>query len=507
MSQSKNQSLIRLGIIAGIVLGALLVGKLIGPDAYSLVVTILKAVGLVLLGITVLVTIHELGHFLTAKMFGMRVEAFSIGFPPKLFSFQRGDTEYQIGATPLGGYVKISGIIDESMDTEHLAQEPEPYEFRAKPVWQRLIVMTGGVIMNVILGVIIFSLLSFAFGEQKTPVNEARYGIEVIQSVQGVNKCDEPVTRTTLGHILGFRTGDRLHSFKGESLPYLEDYNNPNILLEGDGYFEVEREGSIVRLDVPEGILNAFSNDTVLVELFGINTPAQIRVYAADSALNPTNKEFPAEKAGLETGDVILSLNGIPIQWYADLLEYLPRFKNQMLPMEIRRGDTTLEVVAPMDSTGKLGITRDPSLFQDFRQDTLKYAFFESFGPGAKRAFGILSLNAKGFGKIISGNADAGSSVMGPVAIAQKYLEIFTSGGWTGFWVLTASLSMILAFVNILPIPALDGGHVVFLLIEAITRREPSPKVRIIAQQIGMILILGLMVLVIFNDFFNLGGC
>ncbi|MEM9984526.1 MAG: site-2 protease family protein, partial [Bacteroidota bacterium] len=202
MSQARNQRLSRLGAIAAIILGAILLGYLAGE--LTLVLDVLRAIGLVLVGITILVTIHELGHFLTAKAFGMRVETFSIGFPPKLFSFTRGDTEYQIGATPLGGYVKISGIIDESMDADTIRHEkereklskedlsyyknhpeeapdwmPKPWEFRAKPVWQRLIVMTGGVIMNVILGILIFSVMAYLYGEERIPMSQIKYGIEM----------------------------------------------------------------------------------------------------------------------------------------------------------------------------------------------------------------------------------------------------------------------------------------------------------------------------------------
>ena len=258
MSNKKNQPFIRLGIIVGTILMALLIGKLIGPEAYEWITTFFKAVGLVLLGITLLVTIHELGHFLTAKWFGMRVEAFSIGFPPQLFSVKRGETDYQIGATPLGGYVKISGIIDESMDTQHIEEEPQPWEFRAKPVWQRLIVMTGGVIMNVLLGIFIFSMLSFAFGEKFTPMEELKNGVAVRKSVKTENKCGDVVEKTTLGYYLGFRTGDKLLSYKGQSYPYFEDYNSPALLIEEDAYFEVEREGKTVRLDVPPKVLDKF---------------------------------------------------------------------------------------------------------------------------------------------------------------------------------------------------------------------------------------------------------
>ena len=502
MSVSKSKSFIRLGVIAGIILLALLIGWIMGPESFDLVASVLRAIGLVLLGITILVTIHELGHFLTAKMFGMRVETFSIGFPPKLFSLTKGETEYQIGATPLGGFVKISGIIDESLDTEHLNEAPKPWEFRSKPVWQRLIVMTGGVIMNILLGIFIFSMLFFWVGDFKTPVSELPHGIEVPQYVQDKNRCGEFVDKTTLGHYIGLRSGDQFVSFLGESLPYLEDYMNPNRLLEDAPYYEVIRDGQKIRIDVPEGILNQFSNDTIAAMLFspGLNLTSRIRLSSSDTSSNGTLPPLmPAEKYGMQNGDLITAINGNPVRYFGDLRHNLRGKENKQINVTVSRGDSLQTLALQLDSTGLLGVYPFENI--SIESDTFKYSFLESFKPGFKRAFGILSTNVKGFGQIARGNASAGSSVKGPVAIAKDYLDLFDSGGWYNFWLLTASLSMILAFVNILPIPALDGGHVVFLLIEGITRREPSPRVRIIAQQVGFVLIIGLMLLVISNDF------
>lgn len=540
MNSNSRKSLIRLGAIVGGVLLALLIGKLSGPESYDWVVSLLKGAGLVILGLTVLVTIHELGHFLAAKAFGMRVEAFSIGFPPKLFSVQRGDTEYQIGATPLGGYVKITGIIDESMDADTIRKEklktdyeqlikkgidpdspnldpetkkifeqksewePKPWEFRSKPIWQRLIVMVGGVVMNVILGVAIFSIISYSRGEYRTPVNELKYGIEVLPSIKEADKCGNIIDKTTLGYFLGFRTGDKLLSFKGTAYSYVEDYRNPNLLLESEPYYEVERAGKIERINIPDNVLNKFNNDSIIVELFSFNTPAQIKLIEPDTSKKALNKNvWPAHKAGLQNGDLIVALDSFPVRYYADVLTYLPKQANKEVAISIQRGDSLIKRYAQLDSTAKLGIYRDPVLYDQLKQDTTRYNPAQAIAAGAKRAFNLVSLNARGLGKIAGGQVNAGSSVMGPLAIAKQYLNFFTEGGWPAFWVLTGSLSMVLAFVNILPIPALDGGHVIFLLIEGLMGREPSPKIRIIAQQIGMVLILGLMVLVLFNDFFQ----
>ena len=459
MSNKKNQPFIRLGIIVGTILLALLIGKLMGPEAYEWITTFFKAVGLVLLGITLLVTIHELGHFLTAKWFGMRVEAFSIGFPPKLFSVTRGETDYQIGATPLGGYVKIAGIIDESMDTQHMEEEPQPWEFRAKPVWQRLIVMTGGVIMNVLLGIFIFSMLSFAFGEKFTPMEELKNGVAVRKSVKTENKCGDVVEKTTLGYYLGFRTGDKLLSYKGESYPYFEDYNSPALLIEEDAYFEVDRNGKTVRLDVPPKVLDKFNNDSIEVFLFSMrNFPSQILLSKDDTTGGfEDDKIRPAEKAGLLSGDRITQINNTPIRYYEDLLNTIPGLANQDVNVTARRADSLMNFTVSLDSSSKMGILPFPGAVEEINSEVRKYGFFESFPKGWQSAFNVLSLNAKGFGQIIQGNASAGNSVMGPLAIAKVYLNRFLQFGWGGFWELTASLSMILAFVNILPIPALDG--------------------------------------------------
>lgn len=499
MSNERNKNFVVFGGIAAAILLAILGGYLVGPEALELVINILKAAGLILLGLTILVTVHELGHFLTAKAFGMRVETFSIGFPPKLIGFTKGETEYVIGVIPLGGYVKISGIIDESLDTNHIKEAPKPYEFRAKPVWQRLIVMTGGVIMNVILGVFIFSMFFYSLGESKTPVSEMTYGIDVVTETTGKNECDEEIKQTTLGHFLGFQSGDKLLSFKGESLPYLEDYVDPNILLDDGAYFEVERSGKTVKIEVPDGILNQFTNDTIIPYLFSINMPSSIRVL--DSSL--LGYMTPALDAGLKTGDRIIAIDSQPVQYYSDLLKRLPTYPNQALSLDILRDGDSVSVVVQMDSTAKLGVGPDSVFLAQLKRDTLSYGFFDSFAPGFKRATSIVGGNAKGLGQVVTGQASARKSFIGPLAIAKKYLEIFTAGGWGGFLELTAILSMILAFVNILPIPALDGGHVVFLLIEAVIRKEPSVKIRIITQQIGMFFILGLMLLILFNDFFT----
>lgn len=492
MSTEKNKSFIRLGIIAGIILVALLIGQLFG--ALDTVLELLTTIGLVLVGITILVTIHELGHFLTAKAFGMRVETFSIGFPPKLFTFTKGETEYQIGATPLGGYVKISGMIDESLDTEHLSTTPEPYEFRAKPVWQRLIVMTGGVIMNVILAILIFTGIKYSYPDVKLPVNEVRYGIEV--SPDG----------NTLGNIIGFQTGDSMVSFKGESFQYFNEYQSQNKLVADDAYFEVKREGEIVRLEVPGNAQNYFNHDSISPFLFAPDMPAVLDVI--DSLRDAKTEKgiigLPAYHAGMRSGDHVIAIDSQAVPLFSDLRAALVGKELTTVEVTVLRGADTMQFSVLTDSTGKLGV--NPQRETYFAFDTIHYSLGEAIAAGPKEAFTVLITNIKGIKNLFRKDVDASKSVMGPIQIAKVYRQATLFGGLKSFLSLTAVLSMVLAFVNILPIPALDGGHVLFLLIEGITRREPSVKVRMIAQQVGMIFILGLMLIIIFNDVFQVAS-
>jgi regulator of sigma E protease len=507
MSDSRSKSFVRLGIIGGIILLALLIGQLAGE--MGLVLDILGAIGLVLIGITILVTIHELGHFLTAKWFGMRVETFSIGFPPKLFGFKKGETEYQFGATPLGGYVKISGIIDESLDTDHLSNEPQPWEFRAKPVWQRLIVMTGGVIMNVILGIFIFSMMKFTYGETRLPMSEVKNGIQVMEptTILPPGEADSVRIRS-LGYHLGFRSGDELLTFKGQTFEYFEQYASQKNLIDDDAYYTIRRNGQEKRLDIPGNVQNLFSSDTIIGLLFEPARPAVVEV--TDSLSIPSQVEgemttfaSPAYEAGLRSGDRIVRLDSTPVAFFSDISQYMKHKANQDILVAVERGGASKTFTVKTTEHGYLGVG-SPEAQKLYHYDTIPYGFFEAFIPGTKEAFGFLSTNVQGIKNLGREGVDAGKSIMGPVQIAKVYLDAFKNGGVQAFLRLTASLSMILALVNILPIPALDGGHVLFLLIEAITRREPSVKVRMIAQQIGMLLILGLMILVLFNDAFRL---
>lgn len=429
-------------------------------------------VGQLLLGLSILVGLHEWGHMVAAKGFGMRVEKFSIGFPPKLWARQFGETEYSIGAIPLGGFVKITGMIDESLDTKTLSEEPEPYEFRAKPAWQRLIVMLGGIIVNVITGVIIFIFIAFSDGESYLPKDE-------------LNK--HGIVAYDLGEQLGFKTGDRIVNVNGLDFERFADILSPSILMGSDNYFMVDRGGEQVRIDMPNDFVEKFS---------GKNAPAVIapRIPFAVKEVTPGEN---AEKAGLLAGDRFLALNGKKIAYFDDLRSVLDTLKSQTVVATIDRSGRTQDMSIEVSDEGALGFVADLELNYISRE----YSFGEAMSAGTTRAFSVVWLNIQGINKMVKGEVSARKSMAGPIKIATMF------GGtwdWGRFWYLVGLLSMVLAFMNLLPIPALDGGHVMFLTWEIVTGRKPSDKFLEGAQKVGMVLILTLMAFVIINDTISL---
>ncbi|MCI4671226.1 MAG: RIP metalloprotease RseP [Bacteroidia bacterium] len=497
MSRPINNNLKSLGILAGIILAIFVIGYITGYlNEVSLV---FKSILLILISITILVTVHELGHFMAAKAFGIKVEIFSIGFPPKLFGFKRGETDYQIGAIPLGGYVKIAGMIDESMDREVIererqrekaekgnmpvnkAQGPQTWEYRAKPIWQRFIVMSAGVIMNVILGVFLFSALKYTVGEKRTPMTEI---------VGGITVTDSPAS---LGSILNFKTGDEIVSYKGKTFEYVEDYQRQDLLIAEDAWYEVKREGEIVRINVPPTIQNHLGDKNVKQWLFLYEPTTHITVNEDRQIIGDIEIQPVGYMAGLRSGDRIVKMDDTPVFWFNELSTFLDGKANQSINITHVRGKDTLISAVQLDSIGKLSVI---PYFEE-----IEYDLWTAISIGSKEAFRLVRSNAQGFYNITKEGVDAGKSVMGLPRIANLLRKVWDDSGIPGFLWVTGALSMILAFINILPIPVFDGGHIVFLLIEAITRREPSVKVRLIAQQIGLLLILTLMILVLANDF------
>lgn len=428
-----------------------------------------------ILGLSILVGLHELGHLVAAKVFGMRVEQFSIGFPPKIFGVKYGGTLYSIGAIPLGGFVKITGMVDESLDTEKLKEEPKPYEFRSKPAWQRLIVMIGGIVINVILGIVIFIFLTFNYGETYTPKEEVyQYGI----------------VAHDLGQELGLQTGDKILKINGQDYDKFEDIVSSEVMLGDNSYYTVERNGEIIDIPIPSDFIEKLSEKEAVGNFIEVRFPFEV---------GKVLKGTGAAKGGLQPEDQFVSLDGEKVHYYQDFKNLLDSKKGQTVNAEVLRKKDGREITENLkievSEEGTMGFQINPLI----NLASVDYSFGEAIVEGTARAFELTILNIKGIGKIFSGDVST-KSLKGPIGIAQIF------GGtwdWQRFWFLTGMLSMWLAFLNFLPIPALDGGHVAFLSYEIISGRKPSDKFLETAQKIGMVLLLTLMAFVIFNDVIN----
>lgn len=423
-----------------------------------------------LLGLSILVVLHEGGHFLAARLFGMRVEKFYLFFDAgdfSFFKFKKGDTEYGVGWLPLGGYVKISGMIDESMDKEAMAKPAEPWEFRSKPAWQRLIVMIGGVTVNVFLGMLIFSLSLFYYGKEWLPSDQVKNGIVAHELAQSI----------------GLQTGDKLISINGERVERFMDFTASSTFMEDNVVLNIDRAGQLMDINIPDDFLTQLSKDRNYI------SPRQT-FYVAKVAPGSN-----AEKAGLQKDDVVTKFNGETFEFFDEFKALLMANKGQEVNLGVFRNGGELELPALVGDNGLLGF--NPAT-HDFEYVVESFGFVESFAKGSVQAWSMLILNIKGIGKLFEGKGNIGDSVAGPIGIAQIYGGTWN---WQRFWGITAILSMILAFMNILPIPALDGGHVLFLSIEAITGKTFSDKFMERTQIIGMVFLLSLMALIIGNDF------
>lgn len=418
-----------------------------------------------ILGLIILVGVHEAGHFLTAKFFGMRVEKFSIGFPPDIFKFKKGETVFSLGAIPLGGFVKISGMVDESLDMEKMKLPPQPWEFRSKPAWQRLIVMMGGIIVNIIVGILIFIVLTFVNGETYLPMSE-------------INKTG--IITSPLAREMGLQDGDKLVAVNGKPIQRFSDHINA--LLQSGSTFTIERNGEKIVLQVPDNMINKLSERK---EDAFIDFPLPFKV-------GEVLPNMPAAKAGLSKGDYILAIDSMPTPYFHLLRSALKAKADKEVQLKVLREEDTLWLKSTVTKDGTLGFQSEPQL-------TLaesKFSLLESIGIGTGKAFSVITTQLAAFSKIFSGDLAPQHSVGSFLSIAQAY------GPQWGqrFWIMTASLSMMLAFMNFLPIPALDGGHVMFLSYEMITGKKPSDRFLEIAQKIGILLLLMLMIFAITND-------
>jgi len=439
--------------------------------------TILIKILQFIVSLSILVIIHEMGHFIFAKIFKTRVEKFYLFFDPwfSLLKFKRGETEYGVGWLPLGGYVKISGMIDESMDAEQMKLPPQPWEFRSKKSWQRLLIMTGGVLFNFLLALLIYVMVLFTWGETYLPTKSVKYGI---------------VTDST-GYRLGLRNGDKIVSVDNQ---YIENFSQiiSDILLNDRKTIQVERDGKILNIDVTREYIQRVLKGQGMIEP---RTPFGPFVVASFA------KESPARIAGVLADDELIGLDNNKFVWYDEFQSYLAGNKSKAVTMNILRNGHPVDVTVTPTAAGFLGIVRTWSVDKVFELKTIKYGFLESVPAGIKKGFNTIGDYLKQFRLIFSKETKAYESLGGFITIGSIFPGVWD---WQSFWTLTAFLSIILAVMNILPIPALDGGHVMFLLYEVVTGRKPSDKFLEYAQMAGMAILFALLIYANGNDIVKL---
>lgn len=426
-----------------------------------------------ILSLSILVVLHELGHFIPAKIFKMKVEKFFLFFDVKFALFKKkiGETVYGIGWLPLGGYVKIAGMIDESMDKEQMAQPPQPWEFRSKPAWQRLIVMIGGVTVNLLLGFLIYVMILFVWGEKQVKEEGIKDGFTVSSVMKSY----------------GFENGDIVTEINGKPLENLLDINR-YVMLRDVSHLKVKSSnGQIKQLSLPDSIGKQLFQKGEMLAF----TPRVKPVM--DSILSG----FPAEKAGFKKGDKILAVNDVPIKYYDDITAAMELFpKESPLMFEIERNGKTELIEVATNKGGKIGFM--PQQFTEIQTVDKQYDFASAFTAGISYGYWTLRDYVAQFKYVFT---KKGASELGGFGAIGKMFP--PKWDWKAFWHTTAFISIILAFMNILPIPALDGGHVVFLLYEMATGRKPSEKVMEYAQIVGFFILIGLVLYANGNDIYK----
>ncbi|MDR0713913.1 MAG: RIP metalloprotease RseP [Bacteroidales bacterium] len=423
------------------------------------------------LSLSFIVIAHELGHFLFARLFHTRVEKFYLFFDPwfSLFKTKKGDTEYGIGWLPLGGYVKISGMIDESLDTEKMKQPPQPWEFRSKPSWQRLLIMIAGVVVNFFAALLIYSMIMYTWGMDYVAMKDAAYGYRF---------CNTALQN-------GFRNGDKIVAIDGQHYERPSDAFNA-IIIENAQTVTVERNDTIIDIRLPADFAQQCVNERkVFAE---ISLPGIVEKVVAGS---------PAEGAGVQPGDFLKAVNGVPVPFYDHLIREVRKNSGQPVLLTVERdgNEQVFTLTVSKDSTIGVNLQVDPNKI--LKVTHVEYGFWASFPAGVRYGVDKLVSYVKSLRFLKNGI----SQLSGFIGIGKIFPSTWN---WHGFWDLTALLSIILAFMNILPIPALDGGHVLFLLVEIITRRKPSDKFLEKAQIIGMVLLIGLLLIANGNDIIRL---
>jgi regulator of sigma E protease len=443
--------------------------------------------GQLILALSILVILHEFGHYITARWFGCRVEKFYLFFDPwfSIFKKKVGDTEYGVGWLPLGGYVKIAGMIDESMDTEAMKLPPKEWEFRSKPAWQRLIIMLGGIIMNVLVAIVIFSMILFKYGEDKIPMSSLKNGVAFQDSIY---------------NQIGFQNGDKIISVDGKSVTYLDDAAL-KILMGKTA--EVERNGVIQSLAFPENLIGTLIES----KKKGGSMMLIPRMPAVIGSFDGMNEKSPGKDAGMLEGDIVLSINNMPVNFFDEMRPLLQSSTTGTVDLKVLRKTDTVSITSKLNAEKKLGIPPISDFDQLQKMGVLKnehksYGFLESIPAGVALTKDKLMGYIDQFKKMLQPKTGAYKGLGGFKAIANAFPS---SWNWESFWNITGFLSIVLAFMNLLPIPALDGGHVMFTLYEMITRRKPNEKFLEYAQMGGMILLMLLMLYANGNDWFGWG--
>lgn len=422
--------------------------------------------GQFILSFSILIVLHEFGHYITAKWFGCRVEKFYLFFNPwfSLFKKKIGETEYGIGWIPLGGYVKISGMIDESMDKEAMKKPPEPYEFRSKPAWQRLIIMLGGVTINVILAIIIFIFILWVWGEKYVPISNVKYGLYA----------------DSLGKKIGVLDGDKIIAVGGKPVEKVGTVGSEIIMNEAKS-ITIDRNGQILELPIPKGFVGQLNKNRL-----GGFTYVRIPLI-----VDTVFKDAKIQGGALKKGDRLINFASRPITFNTDLPDEADDYKDTTISLGFLRNQTdTINVAAYINKKGKtfIGYT---SMGDILGTNHITYSFLESIPAGWNRCWETLWKYVRNLKQLFTSSE---------IKVSDSLGSVFSIGGaypgewnWEGFWTLTAIFSIILAFMNVLPIPALDGGHALFTFYEMVTGHKPSDKFMEYSQMVGMVLLLGLM--------------
>ena len=426
------------------------------------------------MSLSLLVAIHEFGHFIMARVFKIRVEKFYIFFDPwfSLFKWKRGETEYGVGWLPLGGYVKIAGMIDESMDLEQMKAPVQPWEFRAKPAWQRFMVMIAGVVMNILLAMMIYSGIRYAYGESYMANEDVKWGYVFNESAER----------------MGFRDGDKFVSVDGEIVDDINEVRSKLLLTKEDRHIVVDRAGEQVAFTIPFEQMLEMRRNREYEDLYLMRLPFFIDSLASTSAID----------AGLQVGDQVVALNGEEAIGVQEITDKLQQHKSDTVTLTVLRSGVANEVVVPINEEGKMGVMFKGDVFQP---RTRTFTFLQAIPAGVSLACETVADYWQQLKLIFQPKTKMYEELGGFIAIGN----IFPSEwNWLQFWTMTAFLSVILAVMNILPIPGLDGGHALFTLWEMITGRKPSDKFLEIMQYIGLAILFALLIYANGNDIYRL---